>query len=60
MAKKASSKRNRHTGHINAFKQSIINSGRKFKHRRDGHIYYRALVGGTAFKMGGYTIVRAI
>ena len=50
------SKRNRHTGYINAFKQGIIDRGKKFSH--SGHIYYRALVGGTHYKMGGYTIVK--
>ncbi len=44
-------KRNRHTGHINAFKRSIIQRGKLIEHK-DGRIYHAARVG------RGITIVR--
>ncbi len=44
--------RNRHTGHINAFKKAIIARGKKITLR--GRIYYRALVKGP----DSYCVVR--
>ena len=46
------SNRNRHTGHLNAFKKAIISRGVQIKLR--GRIYYRALIKGPA----SYCIVR--
>jgi hypothetical protein len=59
--KKANSKRNRHTGHVNAFKAMVMQRGKKFTH--EGKTYYRALVGLVQNKegfrvRGGYCIVR--
>ena len=47
---KPKSLRNRHTGHINAFKKAIIQNGKKFV--RSGRTYYAAVVG------KGITVVR--
>ncbi len=58
---KPKSKRNRHTGHINAFKAGVIAKGEKFTVR--GHVYYRALINWVVNKKGfrisgGYCIVK--
>jgi len=55
------SKRNRHTGVINAFKAMVINRGTTFEIR--GKVYFRALVGLVLDKndfrvKGGYCVVR--
>ena len=59
--KAKNSKRNRHTGHINAFKAMVIKRGKKINH--NGKIYHRAFMGGFLNKDslrigGGYCIVR--
>ena len=38
--KATSSKRNRHTGHINAFKQKCIEKGKRFIHRGTMYSWY--------------------
>jgi len=60
--KNPKSKRNRHTGHINAFKAMVISRGDEIK-RKGGRIYRRALVGLVLDKnnyrvKGGYCVVR--
>jgi hypothetical protein len=35
--KKAASKRNRHTGHINAMVKNILEKGKPVKHLKTGH-----------------------
>ena len=55
------SKRNRHTGHINAFKAVVIKRGKKYA--TNGREYCRAFVGGFINDSGrriggGYSVVR--
>lgn len=59
--KNPKSKRNRHTGHINAFKALVIKRGDNFI--ANGHKYHRAFVGGATNDQGrhiggGYSVVR--
>ena len=53
--KAQSSKRNRHTGHINAFKQHIMEHGQMFKNK--GKIYFKKWIGSNN-SSNSITIVR--
>ena len=48
--------RNRHTGHINAFKKAVMERGKIFTHR--GKRYSKAAMGMTLGKVHGVTVVR--
>jgi hypothetical protein len=51
------STRNRHTGYVNAFKQTVLNSKRTITSTYDGRQYKSAFVG---YVSKGYTFVRAV